>query len=106
MKTTTEISSMYYEALERCGIRYYDMLDARFQQDLANGLIWSQKDIELDEFICLFQRSVDNREPIAKLNRWLGYIQGCLIERGYTDVETERNWTRPLFRHLDYPTEG
>ena len=57
-----------------------------------------------------------------KLNRWVGYIQGLLIERGITTVEIERkiiawlpenpliaiyrsvlcNFTRPLFRPLDF----
>jgi hypothetical protein len=40
--------------------------------------------------------------PVPKLCRWLGYIQGVLIERGYTTVEAERDWTRPLFRPLDF----
>jgi hypothetical protein len=37
-------------------------------------------------------------EDIGKANRWLGFIQGILISRGWTDVTTERNFTRPFFR--------
>lgn len=38
---------------------------------------------------------------IDKYSRWLGYIQGCLICRGWTTVETERNRTRPWFTSKD-----
>jgi hypothetical protein len=40
--------------------------------------------------------------PVAKMSRWLGYIQGVMIERGFTTVRAERDWTRPLFRPLDF----
>lgn len=33
--------------------------------------------------------------PQEKYSRWLGFVQGCLIMRGYTTVEQERNQTRP-----------
>lgn len=34
---------------------------------------------------------------VSKYSRWLGYIQGCLISRGLTTVEEERDRTRPWF---------
>lgn len=34
---------------------------------------------------------------VAKYSRWLGYIQGCLISKGWTTVENERNRTRNWF---------
>lgn len=34
---------------------------------------------------------------VDKYSRWLGFIQGCLICRGWTTVEAERNRTRPWF---------
>ncbi|WP_127275177.1 hypothetical protein [Mesorhizobium sp. M8A.F.Ca.ET.021.01.1.1] len=40
--------------------------------------------------------------PICKANRWLGYIQGVLIERGLLTVQEERDATRPYFRPLDF----
>lgn len=83
----------YYEALLKCAERYalmaatvevncYDPELSRFIQELANG--------------------ARDKLPLMKLNRWLGYIQGVLIERGITTVEAERDWTRPLFRPLDF----
>lgn len=33
----------------------------------------------------------------AKYSRWLGYVQGCLICKGITTVEAERNRTRAWF---------
>ena len=38
----------------------------------------------------------------SKVNRWLGYIQGTLLGVGLSDIETERNYTRPyLTQHRD-----
>lgn len=43
--------------------------------------------------------------PIDKLSRWLGYIQAYLINNKVTSVETERNFSRPLF-HKGYEIDG
>lgn len=85
-----EYQEKYREALEQCAVRYHDMAS-------------STEDDELKEFIELFNSVVDEY-PLTKLCRWLGYIQGKLIEKGITTVERERDWTRPLFRSLDYGT--
>jgi hypothetical protein len=34
---------------------------------------------------------------LDKKSRWLGFIQGVLIVNGLTNVDTERNITRPWF---------
>jgi hypothetical protein len=51
--------------------------------------------------------SIENLEtyPIDKLSRWLGYVQGCLTSRGLIDVQTERDFSRPLFHaaYADHP---
>lgn len=43
--------------------------------------------------------------PIDKLSRWLGYIQGYIIAKGYSTVAIERAFSRPLF-HEAYKNEG
>lgn len=42
------------------------------------------------------------RSPMTKgkANRWLGFVQGLLIERGHTTVRAERAFTRPLLKDL------
>jgi len=80
----------YYDALIRCGNRYSQMT-----------LVY-EPDSELRGFINEFIQGCVDGLPLMKLNRWLGYIQGCVIERGYTTVAEERDWTRPLFRPLDF----
>lgn len=77
----------YYNALLMCLTRYKEM---------------AVNDTDLLEFIQEFNDAINARMPLLKLNRWLGYIQGVLIERRRTTVEIERNYTRPLFRHLDF----
>ena len=91
------MSKEYYKALAQCADRYYEMIDdlCYYEGGTANH--------ELSNFVVEFMIGIRDRLPLMKLNRWLGYIQGCLIERGYTTVEAERNWTRPLFKHLDFP---
>lgn len=53
-------------------------------------------------FIDEFHKGIKLRLPLPKLNRWLGYIQGVLIERQVTSVQAERDYTRPFFRPLDF----
>jgi hypothetical protein len=88
----------YREALMECADRYIKM---------------AEPGSKLFDFVCEFRHKIDGKPvagylvesdpfPLLKLNRWLGYIQGVLIEQGRTDVETERDWTRPLFRPLDF----
>lgn len=37
--------------------------------------------------------------PVDKYSRWLGFIQGVVICKGYSSVEKERNITRPWFTY-------
>lgn len=88
----------YYMALEKCGERYKKMLEDQTK-------VWSDGHEALQVFVETFIWGCKNNQPLLKLNRWLGYIQECLIERGYTTVADERNWTRPLFRPIDSPED-
>lgn len=88
------MSDDYYAAINKCAQRYETMT-------VKNN--WDHDaDLELVEFIEEFRQGIYDKLPLMKLNRWLGYIQGCLIERGATTVDDERDWTRPLFRPLDF----
>lgn len=84
-----EWQSLYYMALSDCLVRYGDMARQAELMDLLR-------------FIQEAHTNVLNREPLLKLNRWLGFIQGELITRGITTTQAERDWTRPLFRPLDF----
>ena len=75
--------SAYYDAILVCVARYREM---------AEGMP------DLLSFLDEFKRDV----PIVKLSRWLGYVQGVLIERGVTTVTIERDATRSLFPPLDF----
>lgn len=80
----------YRKALIKCGYRYRDMLD---------NDKWDY--VELSVFVDDFIESSEKGAPVPKMCRWLGYIQGVLIENGLTSIEAERDWTRPLFEPLD-----
>lgn len=86
----------YYHALGACLDRYRKMIaDHRASHDHTVHQ-------DLLDFIEEFDLAITKRYPLCKLNRWLGYIQGVLIERHVTTVTAERDWTRPLFRPIDF----
>lgn len=99
--------SEYHEALLKCGERYNDMLNKFIVDNEYWGwdktLATSQNASALWMFIGEFIQGCNDKLPLMKLNRWLGYIQGSLIQWEITTVQAERDWTRPLFRHLDFP---
>lgn len=39
-----------------------------------------------------------NFDDELKFMRWLGFVQAILIMRGFTDVDTERDFTRPILK--------
>lgn len=83
----------YHQALYTCGRRYRDMLvnrDSRTYQTIWN-------------FVNKFIEECEKGMPVPKLCRWLGWIQRDLVEHGLTTQQAEQEWTRPLFRPLDYP---
>lgn len=43
--------------------------------------------------------------PLDKLSRWLGFVQAYVIFTNQTTVESERNFSRPLF-HNAYENEN
>lgn len=94
----------YYQALLKCGERYVSMLN----KFIVDNEYWgwdkttSQNASELWMFIGEFIQGCNDKLPLMKLNRWLGYIQGTLIQWEITTVQAERDWTRPLFRPLDF----
>lgn len=85
--------SAYRDALLRCAERYRDMLVS----------VEGRADAELLAFVAEFGAQCRAGYPVPKLCRWLGYIQRGVIEKGLTTVTAERDWTRPLFRPLDFP---
>ena len=76
---------------------YYDAILGFI--DLYQEWVQDEPDMaDLASFMDEFNREV----PLLKLDRWFGYVQGVLIERGFTTVEDERNRTREKFRALDF----
>ncbi len=101
-------SHQYYYSLLCCADRYAGMATCDDYINLRGSLANNTGTDSLSPFIEQFRNGcVEGPEqlPVEKLLRWLGYIQGVLIERSMTSVEIERNWTRPLFRPLEFPNE-
>lgn len=83
----------------------FDLIDDNDYWGWNNAACSREDANKLFSFIKEFIQACENKLPLMKLNRWLGYIQGSLIQWGATTVEDERNWTRPLFRPLDFENE-
>lgn len=101
------IEDQYYIGLMICKERYLEMLYEPMgldPNDHRTRIVTAPlKLVELYRFIQSdFHLGIVDRLPLNKLNRWLGYIQGCLIWEGLTTVEAERDFTRPLFRPIDF----
>ena len=62
---------------------------------------WIQDEPEMSD-LGNFMDEFSKEVPLLKLDRWFGYVQGILIERGFTTVEEERDRTRSTFRPLDF----
>ncbi|RYD62363.1 MAG: hypothetical protein EOP83_14840 [Verrucomicrobiaceae bacterium] len=95
MAISADVLPPYHDALLRCAARYLDMMK-------QHGV---PADDPLAKFVIELIDGCYRVLPDRKLNRWLGYIQGIVIERGFTTVTAERDWTRPLFRPLDFPSD-
>lgn len=99
------MSKNYYESLAVCSLRYrtmlYDFIDDNDYWGWK-GRVKREEATKLLVFLGDFIKGIEDELPLMKLNRWLGYIQGVLIVWGLTTVEAERDFTRPLFRALDY----
>ena len=100
------MSAEYYLALQKCGWRYRSQLAMYICDNNYCGWQSAKANYaeaeKLERFINEFIKGCTDKLPLMKLNRWLGYIQGTLISWDVTSVQTERDWTRPLFRHLDF----
>ncbi len=93
---------MYYESLAVCSLRYRTMLYDFIDDNDYWKNVKREDATKLLVFLADFIRGIEYELPLMKLNRWLGYIHGVLIAWGVTTVEAERDFTRPLFRPLDY----
>lgn len=59
------------------------------------------KEKDVSNMIQTLRQHLSNKEiNMDKANRWIGFIQSQIITMGYTDIETERNFTRPLFHKV------
>ena len=86
----------YYDAIMKCTCRYRDMISERTYWD---GWVAYESIYKFNQELA--DQCAAKELSIMKLNRWLGYIQGVLIERGLTTVEDERIWTSSIFEPLD-----
>lgn len=66
------------------------------------------KNFKDEEFLLNFCDSALTLTNPDKLSRWVGYIQGVLIERGILDTKFERDVSReiykPIYERLGYDT--
>jgi hypothetical protein len=79
---------------------FYPELVTRYMQMLLNNeRFYLDKFDNTDHLIWMLNELSNNQQQsLTKKHRWLGYIQHSLIAVGFTDVMTERDYTRDLFK--------
>ena len=89
--------------------RYYDLIQAQLdaEAEFSGGEVPHRLDLRNLLWLCEEGKDamITNSMPLDKASRWLGFVQGCLAMRGLIDVDTERDFSRPLF-HAAYENEG
>lgn len=58
-----------------------------------------------DEHLIKFCTASNDLVNPDKLSRWVGYVQGTLIERGVLDTKFERDFSRPIYQPI-YAAQG
>lgn len=81
------------------------------KRELIEFMVWRYRDlaksVNADHLLKMLDAMEKNADawPFDKTNRWLGFVQGVLFERGVLDVNEEREVTRPFF-HEYYQANG
>jgi hypothetical protein len=89
---------------------------AKVMNDLLALMIMREEEIRsaplvdeanYDNLLFLLENGLkrNNRVPVDKTGRWIGFVQCALIVRGVLDTKAERDQTRALF-HAAYQATG
>jgi hypothetical protein len=79
---------------------YSKLIDAHkiMMNRYRNFIIWSKFTDE--KFLLNFCDTAQTLTNPDKLSRWVGYIQGVLIERKVIDTDTEREYSRTIYKPI------
>ena len=73
-------------------------ITSRYRYMIGNtALCQPDPGTSLPHLVWMLEEIEKGSMPMDKQCRWLGFVQGILIERGYTDTQTERDFTRHYF---------
>lgn len=84
------------DALKKATVTMFD----RYKEILQKNPFTSSIDkCDSDSLLKLAEVAIKEIDslPIDKLNRWLGFTQGVLVANGLVTVDSERDYSRPLF---------
>jgi len=79
--------------------RYLDMINLDFERRHSLNISLEDPINEKEKIYLMLMTISDNVLcwPPDKSSRWLGYCQYYMINKGYTTVNKERDYSRPLF---------
>lgn len=94
-KNSLLTTSIEYKALEDLFLRYKEKVILNKEVLLTKSL---PEKCQYKHLLNLINEAYTNGRnyPTDKLHRWLGFTQGVLSVTGIIDVDTEREYTRPL----------
>jgi len=77
-----------------------DLIDAhKILINRYRNFIIGKNFVDEKELLGFCDLAMDLQNP-DKLSRWVGYLQGILIERKIVSVESERTWSRPVYKPI------
>lgn len=92
-KTDFDLCSKQAELLQR----YKEILDKQPCYDNTTGTKLSSQYLTKRHLLWMIEEASKSTD-IDKANRWLGYIQGVLAERGIIDLKIEIELARSIFK--------
>lgn len=79
---------------------FYPELLSRYQNMLLDSEGFYINEFDNTEHLLwmINELRTNQEQSLTKKHRWLGYIQHAIISAGLTDVMTERDYTRQIFK--------
>lgn len=79
---------------------FYPELLGRYRAMLQEGDFFYFNEFDNTDHLLwmLTELTTNENQSLTKKHRWLGYIQHAIISAGLTDVMTERDYTRDIFK--------
>lgn len=85
-----------YNKLLTIVIEYQSILFEKFEDEFFKYEPRDDKTSDKHLLWMTYEIKFNHKQSLTKKHRWLGYIQGVMVMKGYIDVDGERDGTRDI----------